>query len=341
MIPLYRATITRKEMDILLSNIIEGHIAPGEVEKLAIQQLVTTLGFKQGYGTALRSYVQAYTIAIEGLALLEGSGIGVSPFTPQAIISVIEQLGCVPRVLAVDTRTLLLQPEAIEDGVSQGLVQAVLLESPAGNLVNPKHYEGCSVPIIEDITWTIGGTIAGQGVGSLGAVVILSADHQGAIALGGGGLVMTTSMGVWKTMRKSTLFTEPSYRLPDINSSLALTQLKQLKSRAERKMNIHKLYAEAVRKSGRHKGLLVTPEDISLAPPFFPLLLSGSTSEVIAYGKKKGVEIAPLFDTIDTRVYAKQPQVKDVVLRGVKLPLYPLLARKEIDTITRCIATLP
>ncbi len=344
MIPLYRATITRKEMDSLLSNIIEGNIAPGEVEKEAVLQLVATLGWKQGYGSGVRSYLHAYQMAFEGLDLPEGSGVGVSPFTPVPVLSLLESMQLRPVLLPVDPRTLLVEPEAITQRLAAEEIGAVLLNSPLGNIPNREQYTFGTLPLVEDITWTVGGSLAEGAAGSVGTVVILSADHSGAVALGGGGFVVTQSMGVWRNIRKSSIFQEPSYRLPDLNSSLGCTQFKEIRHRIERKMNTYQLYQDALRKGGRHKGLLRAPEGAIIGPSFFPILLKGSVQDVRHYAKKKGIEIAPIFEEslYDRSLFSKEmAEHEAVLLRGIKVPLYPMLSRKEIDQISRFITTLP
>ncbi len=339
MIALHRDTITRKEMDALLSNIIDGSISPGELGGMAIQELGKSLSWKQSYGVALRSCEQAYEIALGALNLPKGSLVGVSPLASSFLVEQISLLELTPYTVHVDERTLLPSSQAIQEGVQAG-ISALLLSSPAGNIPKPEDYEGVGIPVIEDITLTIGSTCNDVPVGSVGSAVILSGDQPGVVAMGGGALLATDSLGLWRNIRKVPNFSRPSYQLPDLNVSLVISQLKYLGKNREKRAGILKLYQDSLRKSGRNKSLLHSPEGVSLVPAFFPLLLDGSVQDARAYAKKKGITIGALVDS-SVALDELPSALKQIALRGVVFPLYPLLSREEIDTIARVLTTLP
>ncbi len=339
MIALHRDTITRKEMDALLSNIIDGSVSPGELGGMAIQELGKSLGWKQGYGVAVRSCDQAYEIALGALSLPQGSLVGVSPLVSSFLVDQISAIGLTPYVLELDERTLLPSNQGIQEALQAGIA-ALLLSSPAGNVPKPEDYESIGIPIIEDITLTIGSTFNNTPVGSIGSAVILSGDQPGVVAMGGGALLATDSLGLWRNIRKVQNFSRPSYQMPDLNASLVISQLKYLGKNIEKRSGIFKVYQEALRKSGRNRPLLHSPEGTSLVPAFFPVLLDGSVQDARGYAKKKGITIGSLVDA-SVNLEELSSELKQVALRGITLPLYPLLSREEIDLVSRVLATLP
>ncbi len=339
MIPLHRDTITRKEMDALLTNIIDGSVAPGELRGAAVQELGKILLWKQSFGVALRSCEQSYEIAMSSLQLQEGSAVGISPLGFSFLPDVLSSLGLVPYYLPLDERTLLPSRQGIQDGITAG-IGALIISSPAGNIPNIEDYGDIGVPVIEDITWTLGSTVESKPVGAIGSMVILSGDHPGVVSMGGGALLATQSLGYWRAIRKAQNFSRLSYQMPDLNASLVMSQLKYLSKNVEKRMGIYRVYQEALRKSGRNRSLLHAPEGTHLAPSFFPVLLDGSVQDVRGYAKKKGIAIGSLIEK-DVVMDGLSDTLKQASLRGVMFPLYPLLSREEIDTVARVLATLP
>ncbi len=339
MIALHRDTITRKEMDALLSNIIDGSVSPGELGGVAVQELGKFLSWKQSYGVALRSCEQAYEIALGALNLPKGALVGVSPLASSFLLEQISLLGLAPYKVDVDERTLLPSTQGVQEGLQAG-ISALLLSSPVGNIPKPEDYEGIGIPIIEDITLTIGSTLNDAPVGFIGSAVILSGDQPGVVAMGGGALLSTESLGLWRNIRKVRNFSRPSYQMPDLNASLVISQLKYLGKNREKRSGVFKVYQEALRKSGRNRSLLHSPEGMSLVPAFFPVLLDGSVQDARSYAKKKGIALGSLVDTsVDFEELSGE--LKQVALRGVVFPLYPLLSRDEIDVVARVLTTLP
>ncbi|MBE3133215.1 MAG: hypothetical protein IMZ55_07060 [Acidobacteria bacterium] len=67
--------------------------------------------------------------------------------------------------------------------------------------------------------------------------------------------------------------------------------------------------------------------------------------EARAYAMKKGVEAVPAFsDTVaavDEPLAEACPRARSLMLRCLLFPLYPMLAKRDVETISKVLATLP
>jgi dTDP-4-amino-4,6-dideoxygalactose transaminase len=94
----------------------------------------------------------------------------------------------------------------------------------------------------------------------------------------------------------------------------------------------------------RHKTLKQRNE--TEAPFFsFPVLLSSSMNEVRKYARKRNLDTLPAF--LDSVIAVTEeekgefPNARNILLRCLLFPMYPMLGKKNVDLICRVLATLP
>ena len=109
----YSSTIRRKEMDAVLTCMVDEKTGPGELNMRLVQQVKDY--FKAAGAVALRSPALALKYAIASLGIESGSGIMVSALAPDWQYSAVTDAGFKPVVLDVDEETLLVTEESIRD----------------------------------------------------------------------------------------------------------------------------------------------------------------------------------------------------------------------------------
>ena len=93
-IEVYSPTIRRKEMDAVLTAMVEDQIGPGERSRLLIQTAKEHLHFD--FSLALRSPATALFLALKALDVREGDGVLVSALSPRYYAQVLADLRLTP-----------------------------------------------------------------------------------------------------------------------------------------------------------------------------------------------------------------------------------------------------
>jgi dTDP-4-amino-4,6-dideoxygalactose transaminase len=163
------------------------------------------------------------------------------------------------------------------------------------------------------------------------------------LTVAGGAAVYSSSRKYSQRIRKIVELW-PSHRfLSDMNSSLGAAQLKDLENLFYRRQEVYHIFSDAVRK-GRH-GVPLQRAEVEQIYNVFPVLLKGGVRDVQAYAKKNGVETVQAFsDSIINSMGLEDRRFEgagQIYRRCLLFPLYPMLSKNEVETISRVLSTLP
>jgi dTDP-4-amino-4,6-dideoxygalactose transaminase len=173
-IEVYSPTIRRKEMDAVLTAMVEEKIGPGDRNKLLIQTAKEQLKFD--YALALRSPAVALHFALKALndRFLEGRNAGdgsggdssakgavvVSALSPRYYLQVLEDLQLTPIFCDVTYDFPCMNRDTIENAIAKkpdGLeIRAVVLHHTLGFLPDSASIAELGFPLIEDISQSYG-----------------------------------------------------------------------------------------------------------------------------------------------------------------------------------------
>jgi perosamine synthetase len=128
-----------------------------------------------------------------------------------------------------------------------------------------------------------------------------------------------------------------------MNAALGISQIHALERFVTARREIHAAYIQSLLKS-RHKTLIQKGEAENVMCAF-PVVLEGGMKEVRQYAMKKGVETEPAFaDAAAAHDEAQDfpcPNARSLMLRCLMFPLYPMLARREVESVQKVLATMP
>jgi perosamine synthetase len=341
MIPIYRPSIRRREMDAVLSSLVADNLTDGPVGREFLRALTTYLELDAG--VLLREYERAIGLAIDALELEEGKGIILSPLSSVLYKQVIEDRGFSVLLADVDADTMTFNVKEVEVLANDPECGAIIADAPCGFIPDLHGIKELGLPVIEDITATFGAHDGTRPCGSYGDVVVLRMEAGDILTVAGGAAVFSSGRKYSQRIRK-LVESWPSFRfLTDMNSSLGAAQLKDLEHFFFRRRDVYNIYSDAVRK-GRHS----TPVQRGEAEQVFnvfPVLLKGGVKDVQAYAKKKGVETVQAytdsiitFNGLDGREYEGAGQI---YRRCLLFPLYPMLSKNEIEMVSKVLSTLP
>ncbi len=344
MIPTFRPTIRRADMDAVLSRLAEDSIGSGQLAAEFSQKLARYV--QRRSGVSMRSYGQAFIAAIRSLDLEPGSRVGCSVLAPAMVRHLLEQAGFAP--VPIDSqKNLPVLPSPLNFDYEALNLSALYVDTRLGFIPDLDNLTGLRIPLVEDVSEGLGGNTGSVMAGSVGDVTLIGVEPEHIVTAGGGAVVATSN-----TRRVSFLsgqvdgtFGNPS--LPDMNAALGLIQVKNLERFIERRKELAARFIRTVRKT-RHVMPVQTGEGENV---FFalPLLVESSPRDVEQYARSHGVTVARAFsdsilnvETEDADTYARQfPNALSFSSRTVLFPLFPTLSKSEQDRVERVLLTIP
>ncbi len=341
LIPFYKPTLRRKDMDAVLQTMVDERIGPGERKNIFMKEFCDLVGFKDG--VALRTIVDALSYALKILNLPQGSTIGASILSPSFYKDVISELGFTLIVGDIDK-----EHGCLSEAEAQRLVQAgcsaLLIHEPVGQIPYGSEYKEFGIPIIEDISQSLGSTYEEKKAGGWGDLVICSFEEDGIISSGGGAALVFNSTEQKKAVNELLSNVSGYVELPDMNAALGLIQLANLEEHLHRRGELYSLYSKSLMKT-HHKLFGIGHIDFEPNGYGFCTTLDSKAEEVIAFAKKYQVSAKRTFEESLAQEYQEEFATFSVALpafhRSISLPIYPFLSQSDVQVVLKVIAHLP
>ncbi len=337
-IPFYKPALFRKDMDAVLQTMVDEKIGPGEKKKAYIKSFCSYFSLKGG--VALRSYIDAVVIALKALGLEAGDSVAISVFTPLIYLDAFKRIGVKPYITDIDS-DLMIDTEKVKEGLDKG-VKAIVLFLPLGNIMNDgERIKELGLPVIEDVTQSVGATLKGEKCGKTGNIVIASSEEDALVSTAGGAILMSNNDEIIGKMEKEI---NPYIELPDMNASLGIVQLEKLGQIIERRSSIYKVYMDEARRKNKVKVVGMSDIDYQTNGYGFSCITQDRPVDVMEMVKKYQVSVRKTFSkSVGSRYeecYDKYPTAFPYLTRAVSFPLYPFLSNLEIQTIQKAIGIL-
>jgi perosamine synthetase len=339
-IPVFRPTVKRKDMGSVLSCIVSDKIGPGEISRELVARASHMLGHAGGV-TLCNSYL-ALSAALEALGIVSSDHV-VLPARAHALwLRVLTDRGVVPLVADVEPETGAIDPQQLAPLMQKG-PKAILVPHTLGIVPDMEALKTHGIPILEDASQALGGKVGDQPCGGMADVCLVCLEPEHIVTCGGGALVLAKSKQVAAAVRRIQESSPLYSPLADMNAALGISQLAALESFVAARREISQVFAQSLLKS-RHKSL-VQKIDAENVLSSFPVALADGMKEVRQYAMKKNVDTLPAFaDSIaalEDSPAAHCPNARSLVLRCLLVPLYPMLAKRDVEAVSRVLATLP
>lgn len=203
-------------------------------------------------------------LALLAIGIKPGDEVIVSDFTFPATGHAVLYCGAIPRFVDVDPLTYNIDPEKIRAKVN-AKTKAIIVVHAFGLMAEMKEIKSIAdengLKIIEDAACAMGAKLNGENVGSFGDITCFSLHGRKNVTSGEGGVNVTNNdeyaaimsslscFGMTSAYNRQNEFSIPSfdslgynYKLSDINSAIALVQLKRYPKVLERKRELVKKY---------------------------------------------------------------------------------------------------
>jgi len=335
----YSPTIRRKEMDAVLTAMVQEHVGPGDQSQKLVQTAKEYLEFD--FCLALRSPVNAIMTALLAMDLPEKSEILVSALSPAYYVNAINDLRLIPVCCDVDESSGNLTTETVKEKVSSE-TRALIVHHSLGLVTDTPQLMELGLPLVEDCSRSFGAHWADKRAGSFGHFTVLGLEERDVLTAGGGALVYAMGRREGTVLRRySDLYAE--YRLPDLNAALAIVQFREAERNYATRKEIAVVYSQTSLRT-RHKTLIQNGES-EYNNYTYPIVLETGMKDVRAYAAKKDVELASAFED---SIISKRPDMvqncpiaASLALRTVLVPLYPRLGKAHVLKVAKVLATLP
>jgi dTDP-4-amino-4,6-dideoxygalactose transaminase len=215
--------------------------------------------------------------------------------------------------------------------------KAIVVHHTLGFVPDMDGLLGLGLPILEDVSHAVGAGIGDRKAGGWGQLTVLSLGPRGIITCGMGGAILSRDRGLLKEVRN--LDPENNHILADLNASLGLAQMRELESFLTARRRIERVFSESLMRS-RHRPLIAREESESV-PYSFPVFLTGGMREIRRYAGRKRIDTRPAFVDSSAAENDSCLNARNLTLRCLLFPLYPMLGKRNVEHIARVIATLP
>ena len=344
MVKLSRPSIKRADMDAVLSRMLSDELHVGTTNKEFVKSVAEVARMRGGF--ALSEYTRTVEVAFRALGLPEGGRVLLSPLAPPVYHLVLSILGLTPHYVDVSGLAPILDATGLAKTVQEQDIVALLIDGNLGFIPDYESLEELPVPVVEDVTSSIGSYVGERSAGSVGRLVILGLGEGGVITAGGGGAVLCRNSHDKAALARLVETYPPDILLSDMNAALGLTQVRQWERFLSRRREIAALLLRALQRS-RHT-VPAQPGDGENVWISFPVLVDGSIGEVQQYAKKHGIATAAAFDlaALENRLTeagaeGQFSEARKFAMRTVRFPLYPMLPNKDIEQLKRVLSTLP
>jgi dTDP-4-amino-4,6-dideoxygalactose transaminase len=326
MIPIDRPSIRRRDMDSVLTCMVNDSLGPGDRNNELVSAVSHHLGIAGGI--ALRERGRALSLALGLIDPPTGSRVAMDPLVPSYYHDIVVAEGLVPVYVDIASDGTCIDPRVLEKLVAEdqsededpvqtdpsaatatasggdadggvatqhesGRLAAIITHTALGYVPDMETIAALGIPVIEDISEGIGANTGDRLAGSYGKVVIVGMEPDGIITAGGGTLLLALTKADAGRLQRAADALPPDTLLPDMNAALGLTQIKELERFVTRRAELAAVFSRAVMR-GRHT-VPGQPGDAQNVHHAFPVVLAAGTAEVREYARKKGVETAMAF----------------------------------------------
>ena len=335
----YKPTLRRRDMDAVLQTMVDEKIGPGERRKQFLKLMAEYLNLKDGI--AVRSYTDALRAALTALALNEGDSVGVSILSPEIYRVVLSDMNLKMVLLDISSEDGCISAE--EATKAEGL-KAILLHEPLSQLPVSFSEATLSIPIIEDITQSIGSSYKNLQAGTIGNIVVCALEEESLISTGGGAVVLSKKSEYIEIIKKYARRYDPYFELADMNAALGIVQLTNCEENLKKSRDLYNLFTQAAMKSDV-KLFGMRNLDFLSSGYSFPIIANSKPDDLISFAAKYTVSVKRSFTTSVGINYQDKfdlyPNGVIPLSRGVSFPLYPFLQPKETEAIIKVLSHLP
>lgn len=356
-IPLTKAAINAEDMRALNAAVGSPAMTQGQITAAFEEKFAQYLGASGCVAT--NSGTSALILALRTLDVWAGDEVILPSYTCIAILHAVVQSGATPVLTDNACVPSSMDYNMTVDHVSKVLsnkTKAIIVPHMFGVPAKIDELIQIGVPVIEDITLSLGARYKEKPIGGWGVLSVCSFHASKMISCGEGGMLAATSRDLYKRarflngweseqvdLRFSRRKPDPyelryNFHMSDITATLGLSQLSRLHEFISRRRLLAREYTRCLKKLS-----VITP-DIGESPNvFFRYLVFLENMDILeilnAYaevGIEAGRGVYPALHNFFNANPDNFPGAEKAMSAVLSIPLYPALKDEEVEYILRC-----
>ncbi len=280
-----KPTITRKELENVLDCLIKDELITGGAVKNFESALSDLMKIK--YSLAVNSLTSAYVLIFKALNLKEDDEIIMPSFYGQAALSALALTEGRAVIVDSEENSIFPSPEKIKEKINEK-TRAIIIADMFGYHFDPSELLELDIPLIADISHSLGTEYNEAPAGSHGTFIVASFSPSMMLTTGNGAAVLTKNSKHFSTMRGLRGHGDNSinydFCMTDLQGAMGISQYMKLKEFLKRRREIAGKYHEALRITP-HKEVILFSENHGYQT--FPVIFDAPADRVEKYWKKQ------------------------------------------------------
>lgn len=362
MIPVSEPSIGERERALVEEALRSGWISQGRFVGEFERHWAAYCG--AAHGVAVSNGTAALELAVEALALPEGSEVILPSFTIISCAAAIIRAGCIPVLVDCEPDTWCLDVGEVARKVT-GLTRAIMPVHMYGHMADMGPLMALAarhdLAVIEDAAEAHGAEQDGRRAGGIGTIGCFSFYSNKIVTTGEGGMVLTNDAALAERVRRlRNLFFDENkrfqhseighnFRLTNIQAALGIAQAERIEDSVARKRHMAALYNKGLKDIA---GLQLPVERAGTKNVYwmFGLVLDDAVpfdaGELATRLKARGIETRPFFVGMHEQpalrargLFAgeRYPATERISRRGLYLPSGLTLADGDIERICAAV----
>ena len=341
LIPHSHPSLGEAEVQAVADAVRSGALAQGE--QVAAFECAMARVTGQEQGVAVSSGTAALFLALKGLGIGAGDEIIFPSYVCAALWHTVTQVGATPVLVDIEPETYHLSPGAVTRAITNK-TKAVIVPHLFGLPADLSELEQSGIPIIEDCAQTVGVSMGGRPVGSVGDLTVCSFYATKLLTTGEGGMVVGRSEPLMARIRALRQYDEAeilapafNYKMTEMQAALGLCQVGALPHFITRRQAIAVRYTAALR------GLQTTPPMGAsgrdhLYYRYVIRLPHSVESAITAFAERGIVCRRPIFKPLHRYVGLQGFPGTDVAWeRALSIPIHPSLSDHDVERIVEAM----
>lgn len=358
MIPHSKPCIEPVDEQAVLDVLRSGQIAQGPAVARFEQAMAEYLGL-QG-GVAVNSGTMALELALRALHIGEHDEVILPSYVCSAPWQAITRVGARPVLADIDPETLNIDPASARRALTTK-TRAILVPHLFGLPADLEALQQLDVPLIEDCAHTLGATVAGRPVGSVGTLTVCSFYATKLLCAGEGGMILSNDSALLDRVRQFREYDErpvltlgsSNLKMSDLHAALGRAQLARLPAFIARRRRIAEVYRRTLAETRAGKGLIGPSVPSARTHVYFRYVVRlkaegpwGSsaatvdpTDSLLARFHAAGLQARrPVFRPLHQYLGHKGfPASEEASRTALSLPIYPSMTEEDLQC---CLATI-
>lgn len=348
MIPHSRPTLEEEEVDAVALVLRSGQVSQGPCVDRFERAMAAYLG--RAGAVAVSSGTAALELALRALGVQAGDEVLMPSYVCAALWLATTRAGAEPRLVDIQPDTFNLDPALVEKAITRR-TRAVLVPHMFGLPADVVRLGNLGVPLIEDCAQTLGASVQGTRVGTVGTVTVCSFYATKLLCTGEGGMVLADDEAILARARAWREYDERpalvrgafNYKMTDLQAAMGLCQLERLPTFLARRASIAASYRK--RLAGLEVVHPTAPDRWTHIYYRYVLRLpasggrNGALNELLARLERRGVQcrrpvFRPLHRDLGLEGY---PQSDEAQERALSIPIHPGVSEADLARVTQAL----